>query len=216
MAATVAHEIKNPLSAIKSITQVMQEDEEVSSEYGRDLELINSEVDRLNRSVTQLLSFSRPSVVATSSAALAEIVENVLAILRSEAEDRQVQLISRLETDPLLNGETSAAIKEILLNLALNAVQSVKHGGAVTIESKKTEVGDLSLAVMDDGQGIPLTLRDKIFEPFFTTKQRGTGLGLAIVARRVRELDGSIQLRSPLENGSGARFELVLPLNAQS
>jgi signal transduction histidine kinase len=216
MAATVAHEIKNPLSAIKSITQVMQEDEDVSSEYGRDLELINSEVDRLNRSVTQLLSFSRPSVVATSSAALAEIVENVLAILRSEAEDRQVQLISRLETDPLLNGETSAAIKEILLNLALNAVQSVKHGGAVTIESKKTEVGDLSLAVMDDGQGIPMTLRDKIFEPFFTTKQRGTGLGLAIVARRVRELDGSIQLRSPLENGTGARFELVLPLNAPS
>jgi signal transduction histidine kinase len=216
MAATVAHEIKNPLSAIKSITQVMREDDQVSSEYGRDLDLITSEVDRLNRSVTQLLSFSRPSVVASSSAALGEIVENVLAILRSEAEDRQVQLVSRLETDPLLNGETSAAIKEILLNLALNAVQSVKQGGAVTIESEKTAGGELTLTVTDNGQGIPLTLRDKIFEPFFTTKQRGTGLGLAIVARRVRELDGSIRLRSPLENGPGARFELVLPLNAKS
>ncbi|MCI0666205.1 MAG: ATP-binding protein [Acidobacteria bacterium] len=216
MAMTVAHEIKNPLSAIKSITQVMREDEQVSSEYARDLDLITSEVDRLNRSVTQLLSFSRPSVIAASSAALGEIVENVLAILRSEAEDRQVQLVSRLATDPVLNGETSAAIKEILLNLALNAVQSVKSGGAVTIESEKTEGGQLSLAVTDDGLGIPLPLRDKIFEPFFTTKQRGTGLGLAIVARRVRELDGSIRLRSPLENGPGARFELVLPLHAKT
>src|SRR5262249_36960325 len=86
MAATVAHEVKNPLSAIKSITQVMREDQQVSKDYARDLDLIAGEVDRLSRSVSQLLSFSRPAAVAASSASLGEIVENVIAIARSEAD----------------------------------------------------------------------------------------------------------------------------------
>jgi signal transduction histidine kinase len=211
MAATVAHEVKNPLSAIKSITQVMREDEDVSHEYGRDLDLITSEVDRLNRSVTQLLSFSRPTVIAASQANVSEIVESIFAILRAETDEQAVELSSHLKADPALNGEISAALKEILLNLALNAIQAVKRGGRVDVESDFTQNGHLYLAVTDDGLGIPSTLREKIFEPFFTTKQRGAGLGLAIVARRVRELDGTIRLISPVTDGRGARFELTFP-----
>lgn len=212
MAATVAHEVKNPLSAIKSIAQVMREDEQVSREYGRDLDLITGEVDRLNRSVSQLLSFSRPTAVASASAGLHEIVESVLAITRSEAEEHQTKVSLNLSANPQFDGEKAAALKEILLNLVLNATQAIKRQGEVQIESALKETNQLHLVIMDNGIGIPATMQEKIFEPFFTTKQRGTGLGLAIVARRVRELDGIITLTSPLVDEHGTRFELTLPV----
>jgi signal transduction histidine kinase len=214
LAATVAHEVKNPLSAIKSITQVMREDSAVSREYGRDLDLITGEVDRLSRSVSQLLSFSRPAAVAAASASLREIVETVLTLIRAEAGERNVTLDSALHADGHFDGERAAALKEILLNLTLNAVQALPEGGAVTIESARDGDGRLRLSVSDNGLGIPAAMREKIFEPFFTTKQRGTGLGLAIVARRVRELGGSIQVSSPTPAGPGTLFTLGLPAEA--
>lgn len=211
MAATVAHEVKNPLSAIKSITQVMREDEAVSREYGRDLDLITGEVDRLNRSVSQLLSFSRPSAVAAPPASLNEIVESVLTLTRAEAEQRLVKVSVDLKTNPQFDGERASALKEVLLNLALNAVQAINIEGEVRLESE-TSNGKLRIAISDDGEGIPAEEREKIFEPFFTTKQRGTGLGLAIVARRVRELGGEVTIVSPNGNNRGTKFVVTLPL----
>ncbi|MGH9937070.1 MAG: sensor histidine kinase, partial [Blastocatellia bacterium] len=219
MAATVAHEVKNPLSSIKSIAQVMREDEQVSREYARDLDLITGEVDRLNRTVSQLLSFSRPAVVAGSPANLSEIVESVLALARSESEPRAIEVSVNLQADPGLDGEQAAALKEVLLNLVLNSVQAIKHDGPdghggrdgeVRVESASNGHNQLSVTVTDNGIGVPLSMQEKIFEPFFTTKQRGTGLGLAIVARRVRELGGTITLASPVTDGRGARFQIVL------
>jgi signal transduction histidine kinase len=212
MAATVAHEIKNPLSAIKSIAQVMREDEGVGSEYGRDLDLITGEVDRLNRTVSQLLSFSRPAAVASTSASLGEVVESVLAITRNEADERNIRVTINLTADPHFDGETAAVIKEILLNLVLNAAQAINREGEVNIESEFNGSNQLHVSVTDDGIGIPLSLQEKIFEPFFTTKQRGTGLGLAIVARRTREINGTIDLSSPVLEGHGTRFDLNFPV----
>jgi len=210
MAATVAHEVKNPLSAIKSIAQVMREDELVSREYARDLDLITGEVDRLNGAVSQLLSFSRPSAVAAAPASLSEIIEGVLALTRSEAELRAVTVSSDLRADPNFDGEKAAALKEALLNLALNSIQAIKHDGDLRIESAANGAGRLNITITDTGIGVPASMQEKIFEPFFTTKQRGTGLGLAIVARRVRELGGTITLVSPVVDGRGARFQISL------
>jgi signal transduction histidine kinase len=212
LAATIAHEVKNPLSSIKSIAQVMREDETVSGEYGRDLDLIAGEVDRLSRSVSQLLSFSRPAAVASSSAHLREIVDGVLALARAEIDERGAQISLRLTADPLLDGETAAALKEVLANLVLNAAQAIERGGSITIESSAAGDGKLRVAVVDDGLGIPPAMQERVFEPFFTTKQRGTGLGLAIIARRVRELEGTMTLYSPARDGRGTRFELTLPV----
>jgi signal transduction histidine kinase len=212
MAATVAHEIKNPLSAIKSIAQVMREDEGVGCEYGRDLDLITGEVDRLNRSVSQLLSFSRPTAIASTSASLHEVVESVLAITRAEADERNITVSLNLSADPQFDGERAAVLKEILLNLVLNAAQAINREGKVRIESELNGGNLLHLSVIDDGIGIPLSLQEKIFEPFFTTKQRGTGLGLAIVARRIREINGTIDLSSPVFEGHGTRFDLNFPV----
>ena len=218
MAATVAHEVKNPLSAIKSIAQVMREDERVSREYARDLDLITGEVDRLNGAVSQLLSFSRPSSVAGAPARLSEIVESVLALSRSEAERRAVAVSSDLRADPELGGEKVAPLKEVLLNLVINAVHAIKldgRDGEVKIACATNGEGRLTIAVTDNGIGVPPSMQEKIFEPFFTTKTRGTGLGLAIVARRVREMGGTITLVSPVTDGRGTRFEMALPASAE-
>jgi signal transduction histidine kinase len=207
MAATIAHEIKNPLSSIKSIAQVMREDEAVSREYARDLDLITNEINRLNRSVSQLLSFSRPAVVAASSASLSELVSNVLSLTRAECDERGVQVTTDLQTNPTLDGTTVAVLKEILVNLVLNAAQALPaNDDAKQIHLSSADV--LTISVTDNGIGIPPAMQSKIFEPFFTTKQRGTGLGLAIVARRVREIGGKLSVTSPVSDGRGTRFEL--------
>jgi signal transduction histidine kinase len=212
MAATVAHEVKNPLSAIKSIAQVMREDEAVRKEYARDLDLITGEVDRLSRSVSQLLSFSRPAVVAAASSTLREIVDDAIAIAQTDAHQRGVKILSDLEANPRFGGEQTVALKEILINLTLNAAQSIKDGGEVKIQGEAESADRYRLSVIDDGIGVPSSMQEKIFEPFFTTKQRGTGLGLAIVARRVREIGGSIYVTSPTGDGRGTRFDLIVPV----
>ena len=209
MAATIAHEIKNPLSSIKSIAQVMREDENVSREYARDLDLITEEINRLNRSVSQLLSFSRPAVVAATSAKLSEVIGNVLALTRTECEERNVKITTDLKTNPTLNGATVAALKEILTNLIINSAQAIPpnvDSGFIHVSCEES----LTISITDNGSGIPNSLQQKIFEPFFTTKQRGTGLGLAIVARRVREIGGELNVTSPINNGRGTRFTIKL------
>lgn len=211
MAATVAHEIKNPLSSIKSIVQVMKEDEGVTSEYGRDLDLITGEIDRLSRSVSQLLGFSRPSVVAANAAPLGEVIGSVAMLARAELDERGAELRIVLGADPVLDGEAASGLREILANLLLNAAQALSDRGRIVIESAMEADGRLRVAVGDDGIGIPAGLREKVFEPFFTTKQRGTGLGLAIVARRARELGATIRLVSPVADGRGTRVDLLIP-----
>lgn len=208
MAATVAHEIKNPLSAIKSIAQVMREDEAVKKEYDRDLKLIIGETDRLSRSITQLLSFSRRTPETIASICVGELVTNVLDIYRAEAQSKNIILEYRIEEkETELSGQQSAAIRDALSNLILNALQAAQS--KVIVETRKID-SRLILSVEDDGEGIPAELKEKIWEPFFTTKQRGTGLGLAIVQKRVEEIGGT-KLVESLQN-SGARFEISLPI----
>ena len=211
MAATVAHEVRNPLSAIKSIAQVMREDENVKREYERDLSLIVGETDRLSRSVTQLLSFARtsPSAVAPSSAA--ELVRAVVELFRAEAAGRNIKIECRAQVEGELEGPAASALRDALSNLLINAIQATPLGGHIRVEAEKKDVGHLSVTVTDSGPGIAPDLRERIWEPFFTTKQRGTGLGLAIVRKRMEEAGGSTRLGAAQE-GHGARFELRVPL----
>ncbi len=210
MAATVAHEVKNPLSAIKSIAQVMREDENVKREYERDLSLIVGETDRLSRSVTQLLSFARTSPAAVSPSRAADLVRTVVELFRAEAAGRGVRVECRAQVEGDLEGPAASALRDALSNLLINAIQATPLGGTVTVEAEAKE-GNLLVAVTDSGPGVALDLRERIWEPFFTTKQRGTGLGLAIVRKRMEEAGGTARL-APTPEGQGARFELRVPL----
>ena len=210
MAATVAHEIKNPLSAIKSIAQVMREDESLSTEYERDLSLIVGETDRLSQSVTQLLSFARKESAAESPLGVDELVGSVVRLFQSSAHEQGVSFQCEVTTDAQLGGKGVSAVRDALSNLLLNALQSTPGGGNVSLFATVTN-GELLVSVQDTGPGVPDDLRERIWEPFFTTRQRGTGLGLAIVRKRVQEVGGSASLGSP-RNGQGALFQLRVPL----
>ncbi len=213
MAATVAHEIKNPLSAIKSIAQVMGEDQSLSQEYSRDLSLIVGETDRLGRSVTQLLSFARKELPAELPSRSEQLIQSVVRLFQVNADKDGIRVNTKIERDEELAGSAVSAIRVALSNLLLNALQATPPGGEVSI-TQITEGGDLVIYVQDGGPGIPEDLRQRVWEPFFTTKQRGTGLGLAIVRKRMQEAGGTARLASR-NNGTGARFELRVPLTSR-
>jgi signal transduction histidine kinase len=210
MAATVAHEVKNPLSAIKSIAQVMREDESLKGEYARDLNLIVGETDRLSRSVTQLLSFARNTQPAIAPTSADELVQSVVELFRAEAGGRDIILETSLEARRELDGRCASALRDTLSNLLINALQVTPAGGRVMVEARLNGES-LSVAVTDSGAGVAAELRERIWEPFFTTRQRGTGLGLAIVRKRIEEVGGFARL-APARAGEGARFEINLPL----
>ncbi|HKP13778.1 MAG TPA: ATP-binding protein [Blastocatellia bacterium] len=218
MAAQVAHEVKNPLSAIKSIAQVMRE-EEALKDYDRDLELIVSEIDRLNRTVSQLLAFSRPSRADQRPVPLAELLDSSVALITAEAKEQGVAIKTEPADAVTLTGAQAGALREALSNLVINAVQAMGGGGEVTIRAHveaarraKQDAARLVLTVTDDGPGIPADAQQKVFEPFYSTKSRGTGLGLAIVQRRAVELGGIVELISPVADGQGTQFRLSVPL----
>jgi signal transduction histidine kinase len=226
MAAQVAHEVKNPLSSIKSIAQVMSEEESLSG-YGQDLSLIISEIDRLNRTVSQLLAFSRPSHADSRPVQLSDLITATVTLAANEAKERGVDLEVESITDVTLTGAQGGALREALSNLVLNAVQATEDGGEVKIQaSVQTVAADprsgpndlaaatLTLTVTDSGPGIPADAQQRVFEPFYSTKSRGTGLGLAIVQRRIVEIGGSVELTSPVDDGHGTRFRLIVPLAA--
>jgi len=227
MAAQVAHEVKNPLSSIKSIAQVMREDESLS-EFDQDLSLIVSEIDRLNRTVSQLLAFSRPSHAESRPMRLSDLINASVTIAGAEAKERGVDLRIESITDAVLTGAQGGALRDALSNVVLNAVQATEAGGDVVIQAilqtstREYEVrtdggsvaGILAITITDTGPGIPSDSQQRVFEPFYSTKSRGTGLGLAIVQRRVVEIGGSVELRSPVANGRGTQFRLIVPLAA--
>lgn len=212
MAATIAHEIRNPLSSIKSIVQVMREDEQVREEFQRDLDLIVGETDRLSRSVTQMLSFARNSPHDQTTRNVAELLSSVVRLAREEAREREVSIEFQEPSEELrLGGEKRSALRDAVSNLLLNALQASPKGGVVRLEVSNSG-GTLLIAVEDEGRGVDESLNEKIWEPFFTTKQRGTGLGLAIVRKRIEEAGGTAQL-APSNGSSGARFELRMPVD---
>ena len=226
MAAQVAHEVKNPLSSIKSIAQVMREEEALSG-YDQDLGLIISEIDRLNRSVSQLLAFSRPSRSDSRPVQLSDLITATISMAAGEAKERGVDLKVESAIEVTLTGVQGGALREALSNLVLNGVQATEAGGQVTIQATVQSaapeprllptdlaISTLTLTVTDTGPGIPADARHRVFEPFYSTKSRGTGLGLAIVQRRVAELGGSVELTSPVADGRWTRFRLIIPVSS--
>jgi signal transduction histidine kinase len=208
MAATVAHEVKNPLSAIKSIAQVMKEDEKLSTEYARDLSLIVGETDRLSQSVTQLLSFARRESPAEQALGVDELVSSVVGLFQANAREQNVDLSYEIQTNLALPGKHVSVLRDALSNLLLNALQATPREGVVAVTV--TRVDDhLLITVQDTGPGIPPDLRERIWEPFFTTRQRGTGLGLSIVRKRMQEIGGTASLAPQV--GRGSSFHLRVP-----
>ena len=214
MAASISHNLKNPLGSIKTILQVQMESAELPASLRQETQMVLEEINRLSAKLNQLLQFSRPGVPAGSGGercSLARAVESVVNVLRHEAENRGVALELRPAEAEMWVAASAEVANDILSNLVLNAIEATLSGGHVRIAMQAAE-GDCQVTVEDDGPGIPPALREKVLQPFFTTKPRGTGLGLAIVQRRLEELGGMIEWWSPREHGVGTKFKITLPV----
>ena len=210
MAANVSHNLRNPLSSMKTVLQVQLEDPDLPVNVRRDSTLVVGEIDRMSTKLTQLLRYAKPSVGGQRVAAVA--LANQTAILfRHDADTRNVRFEFERPTHEIYALASDEALNEILSNLIVNAIEAQTAGGRVRLSLSRYE-GRLEIVVEDGGPGISPELRAKIFQPYFTTKPSGTGLGLSIVARRVEEIGGTISCESPVRHGKGTRFRLMLPV----
>ena len=214
MAASISHNLKNPLGSIKTILQVQMENPELPASLRGETQIVLDEIGRLSSKLNQLLQFSRPAVRGGSvdgSCDAAAVIEEVAGILRREAEQRGVALELQLGTNGAKAAATAEAVSDIVSNLLVNALEATPRGGCVKVAAE-TGNGFCLLRVEDSGAGISPEAREKLLQPFFTTKSQGTGLGLAIVARRIAEVGGKLAWDSPVNQGRGTRFEVTLPI----
>ena len=215
MAASISHNLKNPLGSIKTILQVQLESEELPEAMRAETRMVLEEISRLSGKLNQLLQFSRPAVLGGTVSATCEagvVAEEVAGVLRREAERRGVELIVAVDGVRCKLAASAEAVNEILSNLVVNALEATSKGGHVQLSGAMNGEGFL-FCVEDDGPGVPESARERILQPFFTTKTQGTGLGLAIVARRVAEFGGKLECKSPMKDGSGTRFEVTMPVS---
>jgi signal transduction histidine kinase len=209
MATRIAHNVKNPLSSMKTLVQLLEEDASLPPRVRQDCRLVISEIDRLNNNISQVLRYAKSARDTDRAVDLAGVVGRVLTLARAEAERRQVRLEFDAPAGPCVVEGGEEAASDIVSNLVVNALEASPAGATVRVRTAREAPGErILLTVEDQGSGIPPELREKIFQPFFTTRPGGTGLGLAIVARRLEEIGGEVECASPPpgEPQVGARF----------
>jgi len=218
MAASISHNLKNPLGSMKTILQVQLENPEMPESMRAETKMILEEIGRLSVKLNQLLQFSRPAVIGEGRPAKCDAVEvarEVVGVLHPEAQRKGVALELLLAPVAFHVAISTEALNDILTNLVVNALDAAARGGHVQVEISRKD-GNGLLAVEDDGPGVAAELREKILQPFFTTKTQGTGLGLAIVARRASDAGGKVEFESPVKNGRGTKFLVWLPLGEET
>jgi signal transduction histidine kinase len=207
LAAEIVHEIRNPLVSVKSFLDLLPE-QEGKVDLGF-LRIASEEVRRIERLLGALMQHARPSRDEVAACAVAPALESVAVLVGHRAAQREIALEVEVAADLPAVGLAPDALRQVLLNLTLNALDATTPRGDVSLSARG--VGEqVEIAVSDRGPGVPAALRERVFEPFFSGKAgRAGGLGLAICRRLVEESGGSIEVGD--RPGGGARFVLRLP-----
>ncbi len=207
LAAGVAHEIRNPLSSIKGLATYFMERNE-NAEDKDVAKIMIHEVDRLNRVVSQLVELARPLTISKKPVRMKAVIDNSIKLLEREASEKNIRIINHAQSDEIEIALDKDRIIQVLLNLYLNAIESMEKGGRLTIDVSEKDKGVL-IKVSDTGSGISENDLGLVFDPYFTTKSDGTGLGLAIVHNIIEAHEGKITVQSL--PGKGAVFTIFLP-----
>jgi PAS domain S-box-containing protein len=215
LAAGVAHEIKNPLASIRIqlgiIRRILEKNCTKKTEsIFHNISLVEQEIDRLNSIVVDFLFAVRPMDITLILDRAEEVIDEVVELMRHEAEDQHIRIVTQIEPDLPDVMIDRKNLKQALLNIVKNAIAAMPDGGVLTI-SASVKNDELQIAVSDTGIGIPEELMTKIFEPYFTTKESGTGLGLTITFKIVKEHNGEITVESTPSKGSTFTIHLPLP-----
>lgn len=213
LSASLAHEIRNPLASISGAAGILSRGQATQQSQRECLEILTKESQRLNKLLTNFLVFARPRLPRLQSVDVANLLQSVTALAQHAAADRQIELqldlvtaIGDITCDP-------EQIRQLILNLLLNAIQASPEKGFVMVATHLDQ-DTVQIEVRDEGEGITAKNMERIFDPFFTTKQNGTGLGLAIAATIATQHGGQLTCHPNIPRG--VRFMLQLPYEAIS
>jgi len=212
VASSITHEIKNPLASIKTFCQLMALKFENPEFRERFNNIVPSEIDRIENIVGQLLNFSKSSNIKYSESNVNNIIDNLLELLQYEAYKYDINIVKQYKNIPPIMADEEQ-LKQVFMNLVLNAIQAMPNGGKLEISTDKISnkgIEYISVTIKDTGIGISEEFMKKIFKPFNTTKPNGTGLGLSIINRIVKEHNGTIEVNSELNKGT--TFVVKLPV----
>jgi signal transduction histidine kinase len=215
LAAGVAHEIRNPLTAIKAALFIQQKKFRAGTQEFDDARLVEREILRLERIVNDFLLFARPAEPEMANVTPAALFQEIQSLFDHSLAETDIQL--RIEQSPPLRIRADAAqIKQVLINLVQNAADAIGRNGVITLRARRdrkrlanVDTNVVVLEVVDDGKGIPPEVQERLFDPFFTTKDSGTGLGLSIAAGIVQKHGGALQYQTQLDYGT--TFGILLP-----
>jgi signal transduction histidine kinase len=215
LAAGVAHEIRNPLTAIKAAVFIQQKKFAPGSPEASDAALVHREILRLERIVTEFLQFARPAEPELATIPSDQPLKEVQSLLGPALAKNNIRLLLE-DSAPLTVKVDGEQMKQVLINLVQNAADSIGHDGAITLRSRAArkplahgEIDVVILEVADTGPGIAPEVEKRLFDPFFTTKPEGTGLGLSIAACIVQKHGGALQYQTQVNHGT--TFGIILP-----
>ena len=209
LATGVAHEIRNPLTSVKMLIQANQEDGGARPLGQEDLHIIEGEIRRMERCLHTFLDYARPPKPERHLVDLAALARRTLKLVEVRAERQKVALRFEPPSEPFQVLADAGQVQQLLLNLAINALDAMPQGGLLEIQLRKRE-GCVELSVLDTGSGIPPSMQGQLFQPFATSKEKGVGLGLVISRRIAEDHGGSLGVQSRPEGG--VCFTLRLPL----
>ncbi|MBL7032194.1 MAG: HAMP domain-containing protein [Nitrospira sp.] len=203
--AGIAHEIKNPLTPIMMLMRRVKEEKESLSES--DIDIIENELNRIDRIVTEFLAFARPDTVEKTAVNLNDVLNEVITITRPKMDRLGISHIAKYSNDlPDITGSHDA-LKQVFLNIILNSIQAMDgQGGNLTVEISAAD-GNIQVIVKDTGTGITEDNMKKIYDPFFTTKKDGTGMGLALTHNIISDHSGNISIESIPGQGTTVKVE---------
>lgn len=206
----VAHEVKNPINAIVVHLEVLRQKlNQVDPDTRRHMDVIASEIRRLDRVVQTLVDFTRPFELHLTDMDLRKLVDEVATLASPEAARQSIHIARETTREPLPVRIDADLVKQAILNVVINGVQAMSDGGNLHIATQREGEGAV-ITVRDEGTGIPLEIRDKIYNLYFTTKKGGTGIGLAMTYRVIQLHHGALEFDS--EEGRGTTFMLRIPL----
>jgi signal transduction histidine kinase len=217
LSAGIAHEIRNPLVAIKTSVNLLQDEPDLSEEGHQLLEVVAEETDQMAAIIEDFLQFARPKPPTFEDVDINQVLRDVVKRYKEVDQAKQVQWVEKLDDHMPVLRLDRYQIQQVITNLILNGLDAIGDEGRLEIGSCQEQGPDSEkmahFFITDDGAGIAPDSVNKIFQPFYSTKEKGTGMGLAICRRIVDQHGGEIQVNSRVDQGT--RFSVILPVKSQ-